>query len=1032
MTYALGWGVVLALAGVVLALWWNRSGSTRDRLLELSGDVRVTPGRLTGEIAYRPWRAGNGDRSKNGKLDAALVAAANESQIDHALLNLLLDKIDGAIAILELATRNPEEAPVAFADLSAAYLARFEARGDCLDLLRAIDAADRGLTLQPGSSVCRFNRAVALSRLGTQNLAIAAWRDVDADWKKEASAFLGRRNVNDEWARVLPLVEAETTSADEIRALVERFPASARAFGEEVLLPRWAAAMSAEDARGAERSLRLASQIGETLARSRGEQLLADSVMAIRRTMRAGSAAEQQALVRGVHDFGIGVAQWKQERLTSARDPFTRAVKDLATARNPLSLWARFYVGLVEYFADANRGLAILDGLVREIGDDRYPALIGRAEWMAGTADKAQGRIQSSVHRYEHAAAALRRAGGEPAAAFARVLLAESYTLLGEHALAWENRKHAFQQVPFCEIPRRNVAMWIEAKEALFRQGHLRLSGPLVDEAVIVAEYDRRPLARAGAYLDRAAYRLGAGDRKGSFADLRKAQQAIAGMEQGELRDQMTYLALIREGLCIVDNEPARAADLLRRGLDGQRATGTRFEAITYTTALAGAEIAAGRVTEAAASFESALEIFEQIRATVEDPVSRMQAFRQAQPAFDRLIELRTTSLSGDREEPFRLAERSRGRVLLEMASANDGDFVSLSELEKSMSPGVALVSYVVLDDRILAWVIEDGGSRRLTLNARRPLVEDAIERFRLELSGDGGADAIRRAAAPLYDLLIQPLRLSPKSRALIVVPDRRLARLPWAALVDRRTGQYLIEQRTVSVTPSATLLVRGSANKVRSRSQAPSALVMAVSSSGSHRGISLPRLQNAEQEASAVAAIYPGSSLLRGQRATRQNFLDLSLSTNVVHFAGHAVVDLDAPRRSVLLFADPASPFLEPLSLDELFDAGAGNADLVVLSACRAQDSLADDREGVLGLAGAFIAAGVSEVVASPLDVSDDSAPHVMAAFHRHYRVHRSAPVAFREAVLERLRQEDSPAAWGGFTVIEGSLRHIEEGGSR
>ncbi|HYC59292.1 MAG TPA: CHAT domain-containing protein [Thermoanaerobaculia bacterium] len=1027
---------------MISVLLGSRSASPREQLLALSADRRPTPGRLTGEVGYRPWLAREVDASKSGNVDDTLVAAAKQSQPDTALLHFLNDKTDRAIAILELAARNPADAPAALTDLSAVYLARFEARGDPLDLLRAVHSAERSLSLQP-SSGAGFNRAMALSLLGTRNLATKAWRALESEgdgWKEEASAHLRaleRRNVDDEWANVLRRIEARGASASEVRALVQRFPANARAFGEEVVLPRWAAAIAAGDAAQAEQSLLLASRIGEELARSREENLLDHSVTAIRRTMREGSAAERNALIRGLQDFGAGVAHFKEQRLTSAHPPFTRAAKDLAAARNPLHLWARFYVGVGEYFADATRGLAMLDGLVKEIVDDRYPALVGRAEWMAGTADKVQGRVQSSVHRYEHAASTLRRSGGDSAAAFVCVLLAESYTLLGEHSRAWENRKRAFREVPYSEGPRRNVAMWTEAKEGLFRQGNLRFAGPFVDEAVILAESDRKPLARASAYLDRAAFRLEIRNRGGALADLHKAQEAIAEMERGPLRDQMAYLALLTEGLCAKETEPARAAELLRRGLEGQGSTGTKFEAITYTTALANAEAAAGDIQAAARSLESALEIFEQIRATVEDPVSRMQAFRQAQPAFDRLIELRTTSLSGDLEEPFRLAERSRGRVLLELAAAKnsgagDIDFVRLTDLEKELPPGVALVSYVVLEDRILAWVIEDGLSRRCVLKVARGDVEDAIERFRLELTRNAEIAALRRAGSPLYDFLIRPLALSRRGKALIVVPDRRLARLPFAALFDRESERYLIEQRTVSVTPSATFLVRSSRTAPRSESTAQSALVMAVSSSGSYGGTILPSLPHSAREASAVAALYPNVAFLRGPQATRRKFLDLSLSTDVVHFAGHALVDLDAPRRSVLLFADATGEALEPLSLGELFDAGAGNANLVVLSACRAQDSLADDREGLLGLAGAFIAAGAREVVASPLDVNDHAAPAVMAAFHRQYRTHRSAAVAFREAVLELLRtgerEGSSPAAWGGFTVIEGSL----DGGER
>jgi CHAT domain-containing protein len=330
----------------------------------------------------------------------------------------------------------------------------------------------------------------------------------------------------------------------------------------------------------------------------------------------------------------------------------------------------------------------------------------------------------------------------------------------------------------------------------------------------------------------------------------------------------------------------------------------------------------------------------------------------------------------------------------------------------------------VVLDDRVLVWIIESGRVRRLTLPARRSDIDEAVDRFRLELRSGADEETIRQAAAPLYDILIRPLALPSSCKSLVVVPDRSLARLPFAALYDNRLGQYLIEQRAISITPSATLWLRSAEARPERSTKNISVLTVGVSASATYRGTFLPPLSSAEDEAADVARIYSQSSLLLGTDATPENFLRLSLSTDVVHFAGHAVVDPDAPRRSVLLFGDSSGTSLRPLSLGDLFDARAGSAELVVLSACRAQDSVANDREGLLGLAGAFVAAGVREVVASPLEVADELSPPVMATFHRHYVARRSAVVAFREAVLELLRrggETSSPAAWGAFTVIEG-----------
>jgi CHAT domain-containing protein len=1027
---------VLVGATLAVALLGRHDGRPlRERLLA-AGKTRPTPGRLAREVAYRLWSAPKLYAGLDAYAAAALAhaEAGPMTQLDRATLDLFMRNYGRAIAGFELAARDPSSGAEALADLSAAYLARYDAERNCLDLLRAVQAADRGLALERTGGALLFNRATALSLLGTRLLARRAWIEFrqtgETGWSDEASLRLraaGQRSVEQEWALTLPRLDSPRTSLAEVETLTARFPFQARLFAEEVLLPRWAAAISAGDVPAATRSLQIASAIGAMLRRLRGEELLADAVAAIQRVLNKGSAVQREALLRGLRGFGVGVAHYNNQNIDSAEKALRPCETDLALADNPLRYWARFYLAVGQYYKDADGALVTLDTLLEEIPAQRYPALVGRIEWIAGTIDKVQGRIQSSVQRTERAEASLRRSGGAPAAAFISVLLAEAYAAIGEHAMAWEKRRLAFEQVPASDGPRRCIAMWTEAKEALVRQESLALAGPFVDEAVENAERWGKPLGQAAACVDRAAYRASVGDRDAALIDLRRAHAAIARMEPSGMRDQSAYLALIAEGLCYRRTDPARAAQLLQEALSRQAATGTRFHAISYTTTLALAQIASGDTASGKASLERALSLFENIRATVEDPVSRMQAFRQAQSAFDRLIDLESAS-AGDHEKAFALAERSRARVLLELRTGGRAvEFVRLADVERDLPSAVTFVSYVVLDERILAWVVEDGKTRAIAFQARRDEVEQAIERFRLELKRGADVAGIRAAAMPLYDMLIRPLSLSPCSGCgLIIIPDRFLARLPFPALVDRASGQYLVEQRAVSIAPSATLLLRSARRSGPPPSQ-ESVLAVGVSCSGVHQGVDLPPLPNADDEAARVGALYPTAATLRGARATRENFVRLSLSANVIHFAGHAVVDLEAPRRSVLLFADRTGHSLEPLTLEELLKAGFADTRLVVLSACRAQDSLADDREGLLGLAGAFVAGGAQEVVASPLDVADDSSGRVMVAFHRHYRRLHSAPAAFREAILDLLRSGNSgaasPAAWAGFTVIKGSL---------
>ncbi len=910
-------GVAIGAAILAGALFLpGESSPLRHRLLA-TGRFRATPGMLVGETTYRPWHRCEAGARLDPEFARVIGQESTERELlDRAVIDVLAGRYARAIAAFELASQDNGSAGEAMAGLSAVYLARFEAEHDCLDLLRAIQAVDRSQARHPSDSArraLRFNRAVALAQLGTRILSEKALREVaasepDESWRTEAMTLLReaqRPSVDDEWERARPRVESPDVAAAEIESIVGRLPGHARAFAEEILLPRWAAAMETGDTAGAAKSLQLASAIADAMRRLRGEELLADAVSSIRNTMAEGTAEQRRALLEGLQQFGAGVIQYHEQNLASASAPLTQAVKDLTLARHPLRHWAKFYLAIGKSYDKGSSGLAILDQLLDEIPPDRYPALLGRIEWIAGTIDKVEGRLQSSVSRYERSASALHRAGGASASAFVSVLLAESYTDLGEHSRSWELRREAFQHVPRTEILRRRIAMWTEAKEALVHQGNIALAGPLVEEAVATAELWGKPLGRVVAYLRRAEYRLQAVSRDEALADLQRAQSALAEMEASSLRNQETYRSQITEGLCYRATDAARAANVMQEALDRQRATGKKFDAITYTTALADAQIASGDLAAGAASLERAIALFEEIRATVEDPVSRMHAFHQAQPAFDRLIELHTTSLPVDREENFRLAERSRARVLLELSAGDRATtFVRLADLETKLPPDVTLVSFVVANERILAWVIEGGRARQVTLETSRAVLEQEIERFRLELGSRSGTAAIQEAAMPLYDHLIRPLSLgSGSSKPLIIVPDRLLARLPFGALYDRESGRYLIEQRVVSITPSATLLMRKSRDSI-ARADAASVLVLGISNAADWRGRSLPPLRWAEREAEQVAALYSDAVLFRGAEATRENFAARALSSDVIHFAGHAVVDLEAPRRSVLLFS--------------------------------------------------------------------------------------------------------------------------------
>jgi CHAT domain-containing protein len=143
----------------------------------------------------------------------------------------------------------------------------------------------------------------------------------------------------------------------------------------------------------------------------------------------------------------------------------------------------------------------------------------------------------------------------------------------------------------------------------------------------------------------------------------------------------------------------------------------------------------------------------------------------------------------------------------------------------------------------------------------------------------------------------------------------------------------------------------------------------------------------------------------------------------DLVHFAGHAVVNPITPSASYLLMARSpehsgvltAGELLTRLQLDR--------TRLVVLSACSSAGGGGVGSEGVAPLVRPILTAGVPAVIGSLWSVNDATTEKLLVSFHQHYRQHKDAAVALREAqvafVNSSNRNLSSGFAWAPFQVI-------------
>ena len=961
----------------------------------------------------------------------------------HGLFQLAEGRFNEAVAELDVAVRRDSPGDGALSDLAAALLSRARATDRPLDLLAALETVERAAAANP-SPEALFNRAVSLSRLHLRSQARQAWEeylaaDPSSPWSAAADAFLrelSQPTLAELWARDLPRLEraARQRDAATVREIVSRFPQAARLYTEEQVLPAWGAAVEAADPEAAAGHLAVAREIGIALTSATRDFMIQDAAEEIARA----APARRTRLAEGHSAFGKAMGLYYVQKLADARPLLATAETLLAREASSFAGWPRFYGAVCDHYSQPERAVAGLLDLQAGTEERRYPVLAGRASWMLATLANNLGRPEEALARYQKAFSLIDSSAGPQLSSFVRILLGETYTALGETEEAWRQRLAGLAVVSRSGDPRRAHGALYEAAEALLQEEDPGAALAFTRELQANARAWKNPTALAEAALQkgRALDLLGrTGEALASFRDAAGQASRIA---PGALRDRITATLALAEGDRLAGSDPRQAVQVLSMALSTRLDNGYLYQLTRLLTTRARAHLALGDAGRAESDLLAAIEEHERIRGGVRDEQLRRSCFEQAQSAFDEMIRLQVDR-HHDPESALEYAERSRSRVLLDLVIGGaDGPTASglpraasARAIRNGLPPGVTLVEYAVLPDRLLAWIVSHGTLDLVRIDLPEKELAREVGSFRDLLERRETEARIRTAAAPLYDALIRPLRSRlPAGTLLVFVPDRSLARVPFAALFDRKRGRYLVEDRATAVAPSATLYLAAlERRRELARGERGPALVIGDPAFRGHPRLS--RLAKAREEAGEVAALYPGAELLQGEAATREAFLRDAPQAGRVHFAGHALLHPFSPRLSQLLLApgDDASGALYAADIARL---RLPRTEIVVLSSCRTLDGRSGGRESVLGLAAAFLAAGPPVVVSSLWDAPDNATQPLMLAFHRALRDGADPAEALRAAQLQTLRAAPaprSPARWAGFEAVGGAAPSLQKG---
>lgn len=956
-------------------------------------------------------------------LDLDRRASSGDWEALHLLgvFCLISGELDAAVEKLTAAySLNPEEA--LGVDLTAALLERSGQGRYPLDLIRAAALGlARAKTDRPSAALAA-NTALALTKLGLRRSSAKLLNSVldtetESGWQEELKNrrdALHRPSAEQRWpvfkARLVAALHDPAELQEVVAMAVLSDPLRARLLAEEAL-QKWAQDPEPDAMRN---WLSLARALGRELADTTGDEMLVESVEAIDTGANANLALQEMR--GGFHDFADASALLAKNDSGSAAKLFEASERQLAAASNPFALRAEFFAAFCAYHQDTQQGMAQLLLLKSKLDATRYPYLAGRVEWVLGSGKKTLGQLQEALDHYRRAEVMLSRAAGPAESSFIGILVAETLQLAGDTEAAWKARIAAMGQVPLVAQPERETAMLFEASNALGSVGAEEVALAALSELQMAAEATGKPYWRATAELYSGLNQIELGQIAAGLDSLDRAQLRAQEIPLGPQRQGLEARMSLFRGIALSEKEPARSLELLQAGLAQEMSLGQKFFRLPALRAQVQAQLALQRYDDALADLLAIVDDFERTRSELADWKTQRAASHLAQAAAETVLDRRELATVLSEDQRFQLADKLRGWALTKGSDTRAS--LPLVEIQRSLSPSMAMVHLTVLPSQLLIWVIRRDASFEVHLPSGRQELTRKIEILESAFQANS-TDRLDESLESLYTSVFVPLKPSLEGvDTLVIVPDETVSALPFSALRDAGRKRYLIEDFQLSLAPSASLWLEHQTRERTPASRSP--LVVGVGRPGN----GLKDLDRVPAEVGRIAALFPGSARLVEAEAAPEKVLAELRDRSIVHFASHALVDSANPGASKLVLSgqdlDSAS-----LTIERAVSGGLAEADLVVLAACSALEHELNDRDVVLGAAGYLYAAGAPAVLAARRRLGDKFAAQMMPRFLANYKQGESAASAWQKTIREflgsgRLSMK-SPLVWGHLAVVGG-----------
>lgn len=907
-----------------------------------------------------------------------------------------------------------DAAPVVLSDLAAALIIEARMSQDPYLLVEALDWAERSLEAVPEMPEGLFNRALILEDLGLDREARDGWRryldrDASSAWAGEARLKLQHHQTTldvqphlDRLAGGDPAAAAPAAAMDSARV---------RELALQDLFAKWAAAVERGDLAAGGRMLDTLRVVGKELLAVTGDHLVADAVAAIDR-FEARPGLSRSTLPEAHRLFTEGRALMARSRYGEAALLLSSAQEGFRRGACPLDGWAELWLAACDSSTNQwHRTLERVAAIQEREDLSAYPALDARSRWARGLIELRTGDYESSLSSFLSASELFQAMGEGALVGSTTALSAESYRELGQRREAWAQRIRALRLLD-SSSGRAFHNLMLDAGDALSDAGLFRAGAALQGFGLQRARREGSRSRAVESLLWRSRTWSAAGRSTEAGRDLELAWREVGEIEDPELRRRMEMHLHESTGIHLLSSDPAEARDRLTSVLGFHQEVGFTLGTASALYERARASLALGDMGEAKADLERAAQVFERRHLVPLDQLFRRESFERGQEIFEALIALHLDS--GDHWGALAYVERARMAAVGQVIEADrrlsgHGEPSPVPATEEDLlrwaqeqAAGTVHLAYAVLPDQLAIWRIWDGQVETWRHTLPRADLRSAVTNLEATLRDGVSPEDFRGAASRMYRLLLaDALEGVPPLSLLVIVPDRVLSRVPFAALLDPASGRHLIEDHPVT---SAMSLVR-SPGRRGSPAVFPAVVGQGTALiAGNPLALTQSALPQAEGEAREVASAYPDARLLLGEDVQRTNLRTLLPASAYFHYAGHGVDDPQGLWGSYLVLSPSAENPDGRYPARDVLDLDLSGLHLAVLAACSTAAGREHRAAPVSGLTLAFLEAGTATVLSTLWAVDDGANRALLRSFHRQIAAGSLPAEALRGAILEDL----------------------------